>query len=308
MYVYLLSQRQKLNTQDMDVPCTNKCGWKGPQTALQEHLTAECPKQLVACEYKDDLGCCRELVPRDQLEKYMHTNMQKHLDLAMNCVSKESMLSKLQVKQVEDTVKQQLEKCLSQELVSSLQKSMKQVEKQVYIKLKEADNKLTELKNKLETKQSEPRSDINSAVTKEITGIFIAPCTFYISAFHEEWKSPPFYSHLGGSKMHIKLWPTKPNEKYTTFTVFCDYNSTYFMFNSGGLSVTVEAMKFDPTNEKVLVPIIDYKDTVEVPASGTDGSKGELPNLMDYGKICAECHGIRISVAGVDELVINTRN
>ena len=310
MYVYLLSQRQKLNTQDMDVPCTNKCGWKGPQTALQEHLTAECPKQLVACEYKDDLGCCRELVPRDQLEKDMQENKQKHLNLAMKII-KGSKLSDCQVKQVEDTVKQQLEKCLSQELVSSLQKAMKEVEEKVDIKLNEADSKLTELESKLqevETKQSKQQSDINSAVTKQITGIFIAPCTFSVSTtFREEWKSPPFYSHLGGCKMHIKLWPTNPKDRHTTFTVTCDFDPTYF-YNV--LSVTVEAMKFDPTTKKGLVPITDYKDTVEVPAGGTDdnGSKGELPNLTDYNTMHAECRGIRISVAGVDELVIDTRN
>ena len=239
--------------------------------------------------------------------------MQKHLDLAINCLSKESMLSKLQVKQVEDVVKQQLEKCLSQELVSSLKKSMKEVEEKVDIELNEADSKLTELESKLqevETKQSKQQSDINSAVTKQITGIFIAPCTFSVRTFREEWKSPPFYSHLGGCKMRIKSWPTKPNEKHTTFTVVCDFNPAYF---NEVLSVTVEAMKqkVDPTDNKVkLVRITGCKDTVEVPASGTDvnGSKGELPNLTNYAITHDECCGIRISVAGVDELLIDPKN
>ena len=300
MYVYLLSQRRKLS-------CTNGCGLEGPQTSLQKHLEAACPKRLVACKYKDDLGCCRELVPHDQLEKHMQENMRKHLDLAMNCLSKGSMLSKLQVKQVEDTVKLQLEKCLSQELVSSLQKSiMKEVEDKVDI---EAGSKLTELESKLqevETKQSKQQSDINSAVTKQITGIFTAPCTFSVSTFRKEWESRPFYSHLGGCKMRINLWPTKPKDKHTTFTVVSDYNSTY---SNEALSVTVEAMKQKvyPTDNKVkLVPITDCKDTVEVPAGiNVGGSKGELPNLMNYG---TECCGIRISVAGVDELLINPEN
>ena len=271
------------------MPCTNRCGWEGPQTALQEHLKAVCPKRLVACKYKDDLGCCRELVPLDQLEKHMHENMQKHLDLAMNCLSKGSMLSKLQVKQVEDTVKQQLEKCLSQELVSSLKKSMKAVEEQIASKLKVMDGKLKELEE-----QSKKKSEL------EVDQVPVCPCTFLINVnnlYNENWESKPFYSHPGGVKMNLTLWKTNYDDEHTSFTVKCGNNWTYCY--NGEFAVTVEAMSIG--SSYLPVPMQDFKKTVKL-FRGCD-KKGKLKNLAD-----SRCSAIRITVDNIDKLSITCRS
>ena len=66
--------------------CPHGCGMVGPITKLREHTADKCPKVPIKCPYWC-LGCCFELIPRDEMDQHLKDHQSDH-QMLMNIEQK----------------------------------------------------------------------------------------------------------------------------------------------------------------------------------------------------------------------------
>lgn len=134
---------------------------------IKKHIDTVCPLQVVKCDF-DYAGCTGNNLHRKDIKKHMEHNTQYHLDLL-------AKHSKKKEKEIEGL------KCQVQLLTNVVAKHLKKSVEMVGSKC----------------------SDIG----------FIKPAIMTLTNFQElhmkkeYWKSPEFYSHIGGYKMCLVVFP-----------------------------------------------------------------------------------------------------
>lgn len=63
--------------------CPHGCGMVGPITKLREHTADKCPKAPIKCPYWC-VGCCFELIPRDEMDQHLKDHQSEHQMLMNN--------------------------------------------------------------------------------------------------------------------------------------------------------------------------------------------------------------------------------
>lgn len=57
--------------------CPHGCGMVGPISKLREHTADKCPKAPIKCPYWG-VGCCFELIPRDEMDQHLKDHQSEH--------------------------------------------------------------------------------------------------------------------------------------------------------------------------------------------------------------------------------------
>ena len=63
--------------------CPHGCGMVGPISKLREHTADKCPKAPIKCPYRG-VGCCFELIPRDEMDQHLKDHQSEHQMLMNN--------------------------------------------------------------------------------------------------------------------------------------------------------------------------------------------------------------------------------
>ena len=154
------------------LPCPNECGEEEIERQnLKRHLEQTCQLEVIKCEYSY-AGCGAQL-QRRLMPTHMKENTEAHLFL----LAQEAPKLKDRVKQQEDQIKQQGD----------------QIKQQVGI-IEQQEKQIKQQGEQIKSLICIPPADIvmNNFSTYRLCDIV--------------WYSPPFYSHLGGYKMCLKVY------------------------------------------------------------------------------------------------------
>ena len=210
--------------------CPNACGGDTIERQyLVEHLHEACPLLVVQCEFS--YAGCEVQCQRQHMQDHVNEKVKAHLSLVSEKVSQQ-----LHEQEELDTRIIELEdKCEQQD--TGIEESECKLERQdtrieeLECKLKQQDTRIEELECKLKQQGStiqEQEKPINqqqkqivalmSALTrlaldvkKPLAPVFVPPPDIVMTDFEKHkiagdtWFSPPFYSHIGGYKMGLRV-------------------------------------------------------------------------------------------------------
>ena len=173
------------------LPCPNECGEKEIERQhLKGHLEQTCPLEVIQCDFSY-AGCGAQL-QRRLMSAHLKEGMEAHLTLLAQKVPKLVDL----IMQQEDKMKQQEDK------IKHLADLIKQ----------QADQMIEGL----------GRQDRILKVLCRTTSQAVPPVEFTVENIerlmdnNDTWCSPPFYSHLGGYKMRLRV-KLEPGPKHFPF-------------------------------------------------------------------------------------------
>ena len=187
----------------LKVRCPHKaegCEWEGELGSLEQHLSTNSSKQLCAeeCQYVD-VDCphsCGERFKRHALQLHMKdcmpTMLAQEVPKLKVIVQEQSEQIKQQgdlIKQLEDQIKQ--DKDLIKQQVDQI--------KQDRVHIKQQGDQIKQQGDQIKT-------------LMKFNKLVISPVDIVMDEFRkrrrndDDWYSPPFYSHLGGYKMCLKVY------------------------------------------------------------------------------------------------------
>ena len=185
------------------LPCPNECGEKEIERQhLKGHLKQTCPLEEIQCDFSY-AGCGAQL-QRRLMSAHVKEDTEAHLSLLAQKVPK----LEEQIKQQENKMKQQEDKMKQQEDKMKLQED----------KMKQQEDKIKHLADLIKQQadqmiEGQRRQDRILKVLCRTTSLVVPPVEFTVEniqklrANNDIWYSPPFYSHLGGYKMHLRVVP-----------------------------------------------------------------------------------------------------
>ena len=217
------------------IDCPNGCKYgRIDRRNFSKHL-AECPLQSMECPYKC-IGCKMEdSFPRKEIQ--VHSNKEIHHHLVMLAKSNIGQYEECDITLAtlrsshDEMVKEKTERIQSQkQVLTSLEQTIKSLEAnllgltQKISTLKETEdtnrarciaelNKKGEEARKLQHVSQETLAEIQVLPVPQKTTNYYPPVTFTIDNFNsrkslnEQWFSPPFYTHFGGYKMCLSVYP-----------------------------------------------------------------------------------------------------
>ena len=162
--------------------CPNKCGENAIERQhLQKHLEETCPLQVIKCEFSY-AGCEVECQ-----RQHMRTHLEENVRVHLNKVSKqqESQITALQLK------------------TEQQEEEMKKYKDQTDCKVEQQQQQIVALMSTL--------NQLALDVKKPLAPVFIPPPDIVMTDFEkhkkagDKWYSPPFYSHIGGYKMCLRV-------------------------------------------------------------------------------------------------------
>ena len=177
------------------LPCPNECGEEEMERQhLKGHLEQTCPLEVNQCEF-NYAGCGAQL-QRHLMPTHVKENVEAHLSMV-------SQIS-IDVPQLKTLIQKQ----------GDLIKQQGDLIKQQEDKIKQQENQIKQQGEK-----------INAIVKlKELEKHFIIPPVHLVmnsftskKLYGDYWTSPPFYSHLGGYKMHLHVSAKGPNAHVSMF-------------------------------------------------------------------------------------------
>ena len=205
------------------VPCTNECGKQIRRRLLQTHLTDNCPKRMVNCQYCNRKGAhnlitsrihlnecpdrpikcsnrsCNEKIPRHSLASHNETCPKAIIPCEYNTVgcNKKMKREKQEEHNEESTI---MHLHWTKEQLVSTKEQLELTNEQLQLR----DKELQEATKKIESLET----------TLEVKNPLIASNeVFKLSHFdekieeNEEWYSPGFYTSPGGYKMSLGVDP-----------------------------------------------------------------------------------------------------
>ena len=207
-FVGVVSEEEHLSVcQQFPVPCPNGCEvGRVKRCDTQQHVL-DCPLQVVDCDYAD-LGC-KVSLPRREMKTHIASSQQEHMlqMCAANLMLSQEMSRKMAEKD---------------EQIAQLQLEMKKMEGRVTEKMRgnkvEICHKVSEAvaeevkvaKVALERQIISTGNEMKDLAKILISGIppveYIIP-NFSVLRENETWMSSPFYTHYGGYKMCIEVFP-----------------------------------------------------------------------------------------------------
>ena len=201
--------------------CPNRCGATFERDDLQDHMKM-CRLEEVQCVFSG-AGCQAKFI-RENEDEHMDQNTQKHLALmpAATLRISQDFEQKLQEQQevFEKKMKQQKEEHdeRMQQLGKQLQQKDEQVEqnresqKELQEQMKEKNQQIKQVEQKMKEKDKQIES-LQSKI-QEITPHVHSPPYYCTLSNYRQVKanvgyisSPPMYTHTGGYKYKLSLWP-----------------------------------------------------------------------------------------------------
>lgn len=171
------------------LPCPNECGEAGiERSQLKKHLEEKCPLHMKSCEF-EYAGCTKRL-SANKVSEHMASSLQHHLSLlAKHC--------------------RQMTESFSSNFHSKIKEEMQANDSRVNLlraDLKVSREDVSRLQSKVESLEDEI-DDLKLDNSRLKSIVFVPPFEFIMLEFkkhkenHQQWLSPPFYTHFGGYKM-----------------------------------------------------------------------------------------------------------
>ena len=228
----------KLHLKECDfilIDCPNGCGCeKFERSKLHNHI-AVCPLQYINCPFQA-VGCITEtLFLRTEMnEMHAINDLHEHLlliaqfnvQVSSECEYNSTLITSVQensIKENDGAIRSQIEvlellKSATKLLGDSLQVTKRTID---LLKHESAAGKicLTELKNKNGEAENTRAcfaatiEAVRALPVPKAIGISCSPVTFTVDNFkkrmvtNDAWLSPPFYTHIGGYKMCLSVYP-----------------------------------------------------------------------------------------------------
>ena len=169
------------------VPCPNACGIQAIERGdLEAHLL-QCPLEEVECDFSH-AGCNTKL-PRQDMEKHMKENTQKHMALVPALT--------LRTEQRHDHLQRELENEGHKfEAMEKRQEQLQKQQEQLQKKTQENEAEIKYLKQQLQRKVQR---------TEELGDVIEMPNFEQYADNQEMWYSPPRYTHPGGCRFGIAV-------------------------------------------------------------------------------------------------------
>ena len=173
------------------LPCPNECGEKEfEQQHLKGHLEQTCPLEVIQCDFSY-AGCGAQL-KRCLMSAHMKEGMEAHLSLLSLVVPNLQML----VQQQGDLIKQMRDQ--SKQDRDQIKQDRDQIKQQGDLMKQQGD-------------QIKQQGDQIKHMANQIKQTF-SPVDIIMDDFekhkksNDAWFSPPFYTHLGGYRMCLKVY------------------------------------------------------------------------------------------------------
>ena len=214
------------------VGCPNKCvGIEIQKRYVKDHLK-ECPLQCVLCPYAE-AGCSEPLM-RKNVEFHMSHNLHKHMlqvarknyVISKKCdkveKSANEMFKRFQKRKNDEISDLKLKISQSKEELGKIEEKIRTTHKILNGLQEKQEQSNAGLVNELNTRGQKIQaiSGHQEDILKQLhvlpvpaLSYFEVPTTFTLNNFptrktyNEEWLSPPFYSHQGGYKLRLKIYP-----------------------------------------------------------------------------------------------------
>ena len=211
------------------LPCPNECGEEEMERQhLKGHLEQTCPLEVIQCEYS--YAGCRAQLQRRLVSAHIKENMEAHLFLMTQevpklhkrncqlvaCIKQQGKQIKqqgIQMKQDRDEIKQQADQIKQQE--DQIKQQEDQI-KQDRVQIKQQGDQIKQQGDKIKQQGDKIKQQLKQwefliEQIKRQRKQDIPPVDIVMVEFREHkskadvWYSPPFYSHLGGYKMCLKV-------------------------------------------------------------------------------------------------------
>ena len=183
--------------------CPNKCGKNAIEREhLPKHLEETCPLQVIKCEH--GYAGCKVECQRQHMQAHLEENVKVHLNkVSYRTKQQRGQISGLQLK----TEQQQSQ-------ITALQLKLEQQQQE----------------NDDRSKQQQSQIDSLMAALSQLTNILGPSTVMVMTNFkkhkkaRDDWYSPPFYSHMGGYKMCLRVYANGDGHGHreaTHVSVFC---------------------------------------------------------------------------------------
>ena len=250
----VVSEKHWPECQNYPVPCPNRCQIGAVErNTLEDHLNM-CSLQVIECDFS--YAGCNEKLQRQDMEKHVEENTQKHLALVaaasmkMNREFQAHLEQKdKQIKEVEERLQQSVRE--REEQIENMRKTLqKEHEKQIkalkeqIVQVKQDHEKSLEVQSqqqverieKLEKQLKEKEQELEQLNMK----LGMPPFHFTMSNFNQlktkrtNWYSPPMYTHSHGYKFCIEVYPSGRSMARNTHV------SVYLYSMSGDFDATLQ--------------------------------------------------------------------
>ena len=300
----------KLHLKECDfflIKCPNRCGCeKFSRSKLSDHLS-KCNCQYTSCPFQE-VGCKTEML-REEIDGHTNANLHQHLLQ----IAQSNMKASLECKSTLATFSTNCETSLKQGIDLDMITSHKTELGSLQWTIKKLEDELTEEQHSIDSlshsvdeleavlaqlrhkqRQAKSNEDLIKATIKEIQvfpipkafGMSCPPVTFVIDKFkkrmatNDHWLSPPFYTHVGGYKMCLSVYPnghTSVRGKYVSISIhfmtgeFDDHLT--WPFAGGIFTITAIQQKGNKCNRSVHIEM-KGKRTRQQRGKQIDGSYG----------------------------------
>ena len=247
------------------VQCPNKCSSETMERRnLESHIANDCPLTIIDCDFKG-IGC-EVRVPRKDLSTHLTEALVAHMSLQtkqlMDLKEENELLKqhltqqmkednsklKLQLKEIKEEnqkMKQQL-MALMEEEKERMRKEMKkdkQMKQQLTNEIKKENDQMKWQLAEQMLKEEQLERQVE-ALAKDLweyrTKTLVCPIEIPMTNFkqhkkdHDEWYSPPFYTHPKGYKMCLNVYSGGDGKGVNTHV------SLYFFFMKGEFDEQLE--------------------------------------------------------------------
>ena len=164
----------KLCVDELKVRCPNKslgCEWVGELGSLDKHLDETCALQVIKCEFS--YAGCEFECERQHMQAHLEENVRVHLNKVSRALQRRTQQQQSINEQQQSVIEQQQRQIVA--LMSALTR-------------------------------------VALDVRKPIFPVFVPPPDMVMTDFERRkktsdwWYSPPFYSHIGGYKMCLRVY------------------------------------------------------------------------------------------------------
>ena len=188
------------------IPCPNSCTVVSIERGTLDMHLKMCPYQEVECEV---MGC-GERFTREELDTHMERSTQKHIALMAVATQRMSREFKEKLRQESERIEREAERKFQEknEQIAELEKQLHQKEQQMAEAVQkvsqEFQNKIQEMEKKRLQKEEELEQRLKMFLT--VPPVILQNFSQH-KAQNSSWTSPPFFTHPGGYKLCLRVWP-----------------------------------------------------------------------------------------------------
>ena len=198
--------------------CPNRCGVTFERDDLEDHMKM-CRLEEVQCVFGNE-GCQAKFI-RENEDEHMDHNTQKHLALIPAATLRINQDFEQKLQEQQEVFERKLEqkdeqiKHVEQKLDKHNREFHEQQQKEFQETLKVKDEKIKKLEDQLQT-NGQVIEQQQRAISQLCREVGIPPYDITFSDYQQEKasngyiSSPPMYTHPGGYKFTLILWPNGP--------------------------------------------------------------------------------------------------